>query len=723
VRRPPYQEQIVIVTALGILLPAAALTFAVRRIGGKPTTAQALGLLLLVFISLGAAIFSTSRVPVPVDEVARGYPYAGVFGPVQALNPLTNDTVKQILPWMDEVRRQLFSGHLPLWNPYAFAGYPLLGNGQSAPFSPFFLATLFVPLPKQLVAMAGLKLFVALLFTFLAAKREGLSDAAAYFAAVAFAFSVFENVYLFYPLTSVTALLPAAVFSVQLCFDAPGIRSAVLTACVGAAVLAGGHPESALHVALAALAFVSVRRVRGVATVLGGALAAIALSAVAWLPVAEEALHSVRLAEIREHARVMTPPFPLETWRALFNPNAFGNPAFGNWRGFGNYSMVAPSYLGIATLVFFCIALIFARRRRTYAFAAIALLAFLVAMNWSPAGRVVNRLPLFSSSANDRLRVLTVFFAALVAGAGVDALRRTGWRYAAVAVCAVELIALNAPFNALAPVRYYKPDLPIIDALHRLQNAAPGRFAGFDWMLMPNASVHYQLEDVRGSDPMAPAAYASFFQLVQADDPSSDVKRIRNIDSPGLDFLNVRYLMTEPDQAPGAPWRLLYSGKDGRLYENPRALPRFFAPEIAEPFDRSRPLLDQLRGIPDFRQRVIATHLHTNGEAGVIAIEHRPTWWTITTEAAQPVFVASSISNTPGWRASIDANRIPLETVNGAFVGFTVPAGKRTVQLRYEPRSVVVGAVVSTAALLLLAGLWSASFTTASSPVRDATPS
>jgi hypothetical protein len=329
--------------------------------------------------------------------------------------------------------------------------------------------------------------------------------------------------------------------------------------------------------------------------------------------------------------------------------------------------------------------------------------SFLVAMNWSPIGHVVNRLPLFSSTANDRLRVLAVFFAALVAAMGVDALRRASWRYAAAALCAIELIVLNAPFNALAPVRYYKPDLPIIRAVHALQGASPGRFAGFDWVLMPNASVHYELEDVRGSDPMAPAAYAKFFELVQADDPSSDVKRIQNVDQPGFDFLNVRYLMTEPDQSPASPWHLVYSGRDGRLYENPRALPRFFAPLIAEPLDRTRPLLDQLRGINDFRQRVIATHLHTNSDAHLVAVEHRPTWWSITTDSAQPVFVASSISNTPGWRASAEGESLDIEMVNGAFVGFTVPPGKHTVELRCDPLSVRLGLATSIAALVLLA--------------------
>ena len=76
---------------------------------------------------------------------------------VDARNPLTNDTVKLFLPWMQVAREELSHGRAPLWNRYSFAGYPLLGNGESAPFSPLFLATLFVPLPKQIVAMAGLR--------------------------------------------------------------------------------------------------------------------------------------------------------------------------------------------------------------------------------------------------------------------------------------------------------------------------------------------------------------------------------------------------------------------------------------------------------------------------------------------------------------------------------------------------------------------------------------
>src|SRR5438105_14996941 len=108
---------------------------------------------------------------------------------------------------MQVAREELFARRIPLWNRYSFSGYPLLGNGQSAPFSPFFLLTLFVPLPKQIVAMAGLKLFMALLFGFLLIRREGASNAASIFGSLLFAFAIFNNAFLYYPMTAVTLLL------------------------------------------------------------------------------------------------------------------------------------------------------------------------------------------------------------------------------------------------------------------------------------------------------------------------------------------------------------------------------------------------------------------------------------------------------------------------------------------------------------------------------------
>src|SRR5688572_2956368 len=112
---------------VGIVVPALLVALAMRRwFGPLPWSVVVTALALTLSFLHGALL--PGKVPVPVDEVMRGYPYRGVFGAVESRNPLTNDTVKQILPWMQVGREELLHGRLPLWNRYQFSGYPLLGN-------------------------------------------------------------------------------------------------------------------------------------------------------------------------------------------------------------------------------------------------------------------------------------------------------------------------------------------------------------------------------------------------------------------------------------------------------------------------------------------------------------------------------------------------------------------------------------------------------------------
>src|SRR5688500_1110014 len=114
---------------------------------------------------------------------------------------------------MEVAREELFACRALLYYRYSFFGYPLLGNGYAGPFCPLFLSTLFVTLPKQILAMAGLKIFIALLFGYLFGRRYVESHAGACFVAIAFAFSVFQTVFLYYSTTAVTAFLPAALYA------------------------------------------------------------------------------------------------------------------------------------------------------------------------------------------------------------------------------------------------------------------------------------------------------------------------------------------------------------------------------------------------------------------------------------------------------------------------------------------------------------------------------
>ena len=54
--------------------------------------------------------------------------------------------------------------------------------------------------------------------------------------------------------------------------------------------------------------------------------------------------------------------------------------------------------------------------------------------------------------------------------------------------------------------------------------------------------------------------------MTSVPDASIDVKRVGNADHPLVDFLNVRFLLTEPGARLSPKWKRLYAGRDGELY-------------------------------------------------------------------------------------------------------------------------------------------------------------
>jgi len=98
---------------LGFLIPGGLLLFAVRRWCFEVPASSAAILFALTAAFLAPALL-TSSLPYPVDEVVSGWPYRGIAGEVTAKNPLTNDVVRGVLPWMQASREQIFAGRAPL---------------------------------------------------------------------------------------------------------------------------------------------------------------------------------------------------------------------------------------------------------------------------------------------------------------------------------------------------------------------------------------------------------------------------------------------------------------------------------------------------------------------------------------------------------------------------------------------------------------------------------
>ena len=60
-----------------------------------------------------------------------------------------------------------------------------------------------------------------------------------------------------------------------------------------------------------------------------------------------------------------------------------------------------------------------------------------------------------------------------------------------------------------------------------------------------------------------------------------------------------------------------------------------------------------------------------------------------------------------GWRATLDGQPVPVERVNGDFLGCVVPTGSHAVRLQFRPVHLAVGRYVSLTGLVFgLSLLW-----------------
>jgi hypothetical protein len=417
-----------------------------------------------------AAPLLTSKLQVPSDVAYQWRPWREMLpAPVVPATSLLSDIPLQIIPFRALVRDRLLRGEAPLWAGEMGTGEPLLGNAQSAPFSPLGLLALPLPAVHALPVMAALKLFVSLLLTDALLAALGAGRAGACFAAVAFAFSVYSICWALYPLGMAAAWLPGVVLGLVLLRRGERGGLAGLVACAGGMALSG-HPETLAHAALAAsvvAAALLLGRVRRGATpdaagdapgsgradtgggdlgiaaeapqassrrgggaarwrFAGGLAAAAAMSAglaaPALLPFVEGLPDTVRAQLIERSSRgVQPPPFSPAILNLAIDPLANGSPRGRGWSGPSNFNELCGGYAGLLALALAAAAAL-AFGGRVLAILAGGAAALAAALAIPPFLDLVRALPLLDQAANGRLRLVWVLAVAVAAGLGLERL-------------------------------------------------------------------------------------------------------------------------------------------------------------------------------------------------------------------------------------------------------------------------------------------------------------
>ncbi|MGE5277287.1 MAG: hypothetical protein ACM3SU_09860 [Acidobacteriota bacterium] len=600
-------------------------------------------------------------------------PWAPVFPERRIQAPALSDPVWQFVPWLRLARRELAQGRLPLWNPHQDGGVPLLGNAQSALLSPLAWPVLLLGadpgwnlslLARILVAAAGA-------FAFL--RELGRSRISSALGAAAFALAGPFVAWLEHPLA-----LSAAPAPLVLLFARRAARDRSPRAMAGLAlstflVFSGGHPETALMVALLAAAVLAASRPggRGLLFAAGGAVLGAGLAAPMLLPFAEYFRNSAaRLGEGRR-------PFVLAPRDLL----RFLEPRLA-----GSNVIEAAATVSVVVLLLLPAGLWAARRDREIRFWAIVAAILPAVVYDNPLSRV---LALATPVYWTRFLLLLPLALGVIASAGLDRVRErleprgrlASLAASGLAVIAVaELLLAARGVHGVTPASQIAPTTPLLARLEADREVF--RVLPLHTVLSPNSATDYALDDLRGYDALGPAAWR---RRRAAIGKFADLPTQRDAIEPwdlapggeALDEWNVKYLLLPPQFAFGASelnarkgldLEEVYSGPDGRLLRNRRVKPR----------------------------------VRLEGPGSATVVERAPGLWQIEIHAQAAGRLRVADPYFPGWTARIDGAKAVLADRPGEPMTLAVAAGRHRVALAYQPTALRAGVGIGFVAALMV---------------------
>ncbi|MBV8543714.1 MAG: YfhO family protein [Acidobacteria bacterium] len=422
-----------------------------RRFVQPMSRTAAIVLVLLPLCFTGRALL-TGKVYSPVDLPFMSEPlnaYAAEFGVPKVHNGTLSDLYCQIIPWRSAVRTAFAHGEWPLLNPFMLCGDILAAAAQPAPYDPFNLLGMLIPLPPSLTFAAAMTFFLAGFGAFVFLRSLGCGELASLVTAAGWMFSGNVAFFVGWPLARSWVYLPLIFFAVRWVVREASIRSGVLLLITLTLLILSGHPESLLHVTAVGAAYglfeiVTTRRRIGrvIAIACASGVVALLLTSIFLLPFLEASQQTLEL-RTRLHDRAMPVPFMPE-----LTQRRAANTVFPFWGGQPWRDSFTPEFdpqtarTGSIVLSLAIAAIFVARQRKeTWFFSALALVCLCAAFSAPPVSSILHKLPLFNMALNERLAFAASCAMSILAGLTIDALA-TAERKRVAIIAAVIALAL-----------------------------------------------------------------------------------------------------------------------------------------------------------------------------------------------------------------------------------------------------------------------------------------
>ncbi|TAK21014.1 MAG: hypothetical protein EPO26_16120 [Chloroflexota bacterium] len=673
------------------------------------------------------------------------------------------DFTDQFYPWARFAADELGAGRLPLWNPYVLGGHPFQADPQTATLYPVSLLIAFVfgsggLAFRELELEIPLHLALAAFGAFLFARRVYGNGAAGIVTGISYGFGGFLTSYPVQQLAILrsAAWIPWLLYCVERSIGPKrSPRAAVALAIIAALSIVAGHSQTSMFGLYLSAAYLVVRGrqsgrgwgaiARAGVVGLGGG---VALAAVQIVPTIEFAGVSTRARLSFDDAAYgyelkALPGILLSSWR--------GERAL--YAGYVGYALALVQVWrrGPTThfwLIVAVLALLLSVGGHTFAFNIVY---------WLLPGWATFR-------DQERLAVLWSLAIAMMAGGGLVAVRHLSTtehrvisrfsRLAAVVaiVIVVEVVVawsfrrdrIPNPVDSLLDSAVYLALIALawaaahwyarrrgavvtvivvcgivsldlfstgIDAnLSREDpNAIGARSPLFDVARQEREPYRVRSDD----DRQFPPNWAAIWQTpTMTGDSPIQIRRIRELVASGAEWrlwqlFNVKYLASAVERN-DAGLELVARDGESRLYRVRYSLPRAWAVTDARILPNGGRIEDVLDlqihpGDVAIVEEEPSIPIRPGAARSDVAVTfERPGEMTVHIDGAANSLLVVADAWYPGWNAWIDGMPAPILRTNYAFRGVAVSAGRHVVEMRFEPRSLRLGAGISALASCLL---------------------
>jgi hypothetical protein len=647
------------------------------------------------------------------------------------------------LPLASFIASSLRNGQFPLWDPYTYCGVPFFANIQAQVFYPPTWITVLVANffdRDKLYYFLELHLLSHILlggfFTFLLLRELDVRREAALIGATIFQLGpYFTSQTQHLGAIDGAAWIPLACLSVVRSSKTPSLRwTGVLALSLSLSILAG-FPSAAgaafvcvFSLALSLIAFrMSPPRLIlscGIALLL-----AVAISAVALAPALQSS--SLSVSKFRADFRVQTFGLPWQAFISMVWPNHYGIFDLSSYKAPWNPTFLYL-YCGIpaicSTGILACVGLKSKLPRYAPAFATLTILSlFLMLGTRTPPGRII--FPVFLNLFGDWMYVefLMVGFSlgiAVLAALGANALlQKPAYSIALLLITFLDLTLVGSarPMNTASAdaephINHttFAGSKELLDRMREFVNKSspPARLDTYNdaggWV---TTAAMTELPTANGNDPFALYRLMQVRLLFTKGERWGRYYQVSELESPILDLLNVRYLLSLSPLPPNNKFVHVADLPGRKLYENRTALPRFFLVPNVQPAANLNEAIERMRS-PDFDPKSTAVvensdEMHSTADAheALQVIEYRPNEFVLQVQTSEPRYLVTSEVNYPGWQAWVDAREQPILMTNGAFRGLPLSPGKHLVAFRFRPRILLWSALASGLACVILAVL------------------